>query len=71
MKIIRWMLFGIIVLPVIWLACGVVRLWELVTGKRFDLDNPKRLSRREVRRWLASKRAQEAARLKTEQQQPK
>jgi hypothetical protein len=56
-KIIRWVVFIFVVLPVIWLVCGVIRLLELVTGKHFDLDGPKRLSHREVRLWLASKKA--------------
>jgi hypothetical protein len=40
-KVVRWMAF-ILVMPLIWLICGLVRLWELITGKRFDLDGPNR-----------------------------
>jgi hypothetical protein len=39
-RVLGWMLF-IVVMPIIWLLFGLMRLWELITGKRVDFDGPK------------------------------
>jgi Acyltransferase family len=39
MKVVRWMAY-ILVMPIIWLVCGAICLWELITGKHVDFDGP-------------------------------
>src|ERR1700688_101754 len=39
MKVVRWVAY-ILVMPIIWLVCGAISLWELITGKRVDFDGP-------------------------------